>query len=43
MLHKIGVFALIMALLTQIAAMIALGLYAPFYVSLPIIIALILF
>jgi len=43
MLHKLGAFALIMAILTQIAAMIALGVYAPFHVSLPIIIALILF
>jgi hypothetical protein len=43
MLHKLRAFALIMAILTQIAAMIALGVYAPFYVSLPIIIALILF
>lgn len=43
MLHKLGAVALIGAILAQIAAMIALGLYAPLYVSLPIIAALILF
>jgi hypothetical protein len=43
MLNKLGVLGLIGAIAAQIAAIVALAVYAPATVSVPLIVALILF
>ena len=43
LLNRLGVIGLSVAIAAQIAAIIALALYAPLVVSVPLIVALILF